>query len=262
MGKAPAYQWYVPDWRKDPRVLGLTFISKAVWREALDAMFLDGNRGELVGTVEQLARICTCSVEQFEAFLAENASLNTADVTECDGIVTLRNRRMYREAQERERIRLAMAEGRARAKALQESNEVLLECDDTSSSSSSSSKKEYVVSEHFEEWYKKYPRKGDKKDAFNCYKARLKDGHSPGDLLRARDNYIARLRRDGTESKYVKMAKTFLGPGGHIEENLQPLPPSCGSCRRGDPASPKYCAIAMREVQPDDKPCDKHKEAV
>jgi hypothetical protein len=103
VNKAPAYQWYPGDFRRDPRVIALTFVSRSVWRECLDAMFLDGNLGILTGTVQQLARICLCSPTQFQTFLTENESLNVADVTKRDGCVTLVNRRMHRAAIEREK---------------------------------------------------------------------------------------------------------------------------------------------------------------
>ncbi len=112
--KPPAYQWYPGDFRRDPRVIALTFGSRAVWRECLDAMFLDGNRGTLSGTPEQLARICLCSVTEFETFLSENESLNVADVTICDGVVTLVNRRMHRAAIEREKTRKRVAKHRGK----------------------------------------------------------------------------------------------------------------------------------------------------
>jgi len=103
--KAPAYQWYPGDFRRDPRVIALTFESRAVWREALDAMFLDGDRGLISGTEEQLARMCACSVAQLRTFVTENEALNAADMTTCNGIVTLVNRRMRKAYLKREKGR-------------------------------------------------------------------------------------------------------------------------------------------------------------
>jgi len=110
--KAPAYQWYPGDFRRDPRVIALTFPSRSVWRECLDAMFLDGNRGELSGTIEQLARICLCPVSAVEIFLSENKTLKVADVTICNGTVTLVNRRMNRAYLEREMTRKRVSKHR------------------------------------------------------------------------------------------------------------------------------------------------------
>lgn len=62
----------------------------------------------------------------------------------------------------------------------------------------------------FEEWWKAYPRKVGKGDAYKKYKTRLKDGWSPEELLIAAKNYKARTIRDRTEEKYIKHPKTFL----------------------------------------------------
>ena len=62
----------------------------------------------------------------------------------------------------------------------------------------------------FEEFWKVYPRKEGKGEAYKKYKARLKDGYSDAELLEAATNYAGRCARERTEKKYIKMAKTFL----------------------------------------------------
>lgn len=62
----------------------------------------------------------------------------------------------------------------------------------------------------FEEFWKVYPRKEGKGEAYKKYKARLKDGYSEEELLEAATNYASRCARERTEKKYIKMAKTFL----------------------------------------------------
>ncbi len=62
----------------------------------------------------------------------------------------------------------------------------------------------------FEEFWKVYPRKVGKGDAYKKYKARLNDGYSEEALLQAAKNYAARCVRERTEEKYIKHAKTFL----------------------------------------------------
>jgi len=63
----------------------------------------------------------------------------------------------------------------------------------------------------FEEFWKTYPRHADKGQAYMKYKARIKDGFSPEELLTAARNYAEKCRRDRTEDKYIKHGKTFLG---------------------------------------------------
>jgi hypothetical protein len=132
VGKAPAYQWYPGDFRRDPRVMGLTFTARAVWREILDTMFLDGHTGQLTGTVEQLARMCFCSATDIQTFLRENETLEVADVTFCNPNVTICNRRMVRAHNERENTRLRVARHRQK----QECNSDVTPLSSSSSSSS------------------------------------------------------------------------------------------------------------------------------
>lgn len=63
----------------------------------------------------------------------------------------------------------------------------------------------------FEELWSIYPRKADKAQAYKKYKARLEDGFFHEQLLQAVRNYAEQCRRDRTEEKYIKHAKTFLG---------------------------------------------------
>lgn len=63
----------------------------------------------------------------------------------------------------------------------------------------------------FEDIYKEYPRKGDKKRAYACYKARLKEGYSEEELLQATKNYAEQCRKEKREQRYIKLASTFFG---------------------------------------------------
>lgn len=122
----------------------------------------------------------------------------------------------------------------------------------------------------FEAWYFDYPRKGDKRDALKAYQARRreKDGegkpkYTADQLTLSRDNYKAKLKREKTDQRYIKLAKTFLGPGGHVDEYLElpPPPKTCGTCQHGGD-EPTYCLIAMQTVGPDEPPCKDYKGKV
>lgn len=63
----------------------------------------------------------------------------------------------------------------------------------------------------FEEFWKIYPRKADKGQAYKKYCARLHDGFSPEELSQAAKNYADSCRVNRTEEKYIKHGKTFLG---------------------------------------------------
>lgn len=68
-----------------------------------------------------------------------------------------------------------------------------------------------IYCSHFEEVYKIYPRKGDKKKAYSCYNARLKSGYSEEELMTATKNYASYCKKEKREQKYIKLASTFFG---------------------------------------------------
>ncbi len=81
-----------------------------------------------------------------------------------------------------------------------------------------------IYSSEFETFWNLYPRKDDKKPSYAAWQARLKEEHSPEQIIAAAKNYLAKCKADKTEHRFIKMAKTFLGPGGHIEEYIAQQP--------------------------------------
>lgn len=244
--KKPAYQWYPGDWRKDPGVRALSSEAKAFWREALDVLFESPTRGRFTATKEGWAAATGFPVSWVEKFIVDNLCLKVADVTDCDGSVTLCNRRMFREEQEaeaeRERVRIAMAEKRKREKTLQDSDGDVTECysPSSSSSSSSTSKQEppkppkggaavdYFVPD-FDEWWQGYPNKQGRPKAHLHYVHWRNVGRSREELIRARDRYKAAKAKAGSET--FANGSTFLNPkpkgdsaniADYFDENFQP----------------------------------------
>lgn len=62
----------------------------------------------------------------------------------------------------------------------------------------------------FEQFWSAYPRKVEKGNAYKKYRARLNDGYSEDDLLKAARAYALECKQQRTEDKYIKHAKTFL----------------------------------------------------
>lgn len=77
-----------------------------------------------------------------------------------------------------------------------------------------------IYIESFEALWKEYPNKADKVAAYKCYQARLEEGYSEKQLLRAVENYADECKRLNRTEQYVKHAKTFLGLGKPFEEYL------------------------------------------
>lgn len=62
----------------------------------------------------------------------------------------------------------------------------------------------------FEEFWKVYPRKVEKGNAYKKYQTRRKDGFSDAQLLLAAKTYAAQCKKQKTERQYIKHPKTFL----------------------------------------------------
>lgn len=79
-----------------------------------------------------------------------------------------------------------------------------------SDSPESSEKENYDI--QFEEFWKDYPRKIEKKTAFKQWKIRIKEGHTHTELITSSKNYKEVCRIQGTQENYIKHPATFLGP--------------------------------------------------
>src|SRR5260221_4965277 len=60
---APAYQWYVKDWRSSSHVLRMTWEQQGIYRFLLDQQWLDGSIPRDHG---ELARMVNLSLRRFE----------------------------------------------------------------------------------------------------------------------------------------------------------------------------------------------------
>jgi len=75
--------------------------------------------------------------------------------------------------------------------------------------------------EAFEEFWNAYPRRANKKGAYNLWRGRV-DEADESTLLTAAKNYAKFCEQDGREKKYIKHAKTFLSPrNGSWEEYVE-----------------------------------------
>lgn len=87
-------------------------------------------------------------------------------------------------------------------------------------------KKPDKYGEDFEAFWKQYPRKVDKGQAFKKYQARRRDGYTPEELLEAAENYRRQCERQRTEPQYIKHAKTFLSDSlpftDYIKRKVEP----------------------------------------
>lgn len=106
MGKAPAFQFYPNDWLGDSELGMCSFATRGIWITMLCRMWHSKTRGQLSGNREQLCRLIGCTVAELDDFLRENSVTQFADVTECNEIVTVTNRRMRNDDKSRNNGRL------------------------------------------------------------------------------------------------------------------------------------------------------------
>ncbi len=100
------FMQYVPgDWLSDARVSQCRPETRGIWWDAKSAMHGLDRCGQLSGTVEALSRVCRCRVDEMRAAVDDLRSTGAADVTESNGIVTLVNRRMRREYENRQAVK-------------------------------------------------------------------------------------------------------------------------------------------------------------
>lgn len=137
MAKAPAFQFYGKDFLADVELQAASASSRGIWINALCLMWESRTRGEISGHETIMPRRLNCTPEEFALFLSENKSLKFANVTICNGEVTIRNRRMFNEEKSREDNRLRVRKCRRNAA----SNENVTP-PSSSASSSASAKKE------------------------------------------------------------------------------------------------------------------------
>jgi hypothetical protein len=100
------FMQYVPgDWLSDAQVSQCRPATRGIWWDAISAMHGIDRCGQLSGTVEALARVCRCRVDEMRAAVDDLRSTCAADVTVSNGIVTLVNRRMRREYEDRQAVK-------------------------------------------------------------------------------------------------------------------------------------------------------------
>ena len=90
-------------------------------------------------------------------------------------------------------------------------------------------KKESEYTCAFEEFWSVYPRKQEKAKAYASYKARLADGFSEDELMTAVKRYADECKARHTETRYIKLGATFLGPNTPFSDYIGDYKPEDAS---------------------------------
>jgi hypothetical protein len=100
VSKNPASQFYWSDWFRETGLRKGNFSHRGYWIDMLHHMhFAEKRRGILCGTREEIARLMGCSRRTSDRLLAYLVTEGVCDFEESEGIVTITNRRMVREAE-------------------------------------------------------------------------------------------------------------------------------------------------------------------
>ena len=75
-----------------------------------------------------------------------------------------------------------------------------------------------IYTPEFEKFWKMYPRKVVKREAFKHWNARLKEGVTVDELMTCLSNYCKQIQADHTEEKYIKYPSGFLGKDRYFEQ--------------------------------------------
>jgi hypothetical protein len=167
MSKAPSFQMYPGDWRRDTQVQMASFSTRGIWIEMLLCMWGAPERGKLEGSVGQISRLLGCTEREFTDAMKELKDTGIADVsvtcnanvTNGNGCVTIINRRMFRE----EKIRIATKYRVQKFRATQKNEFVTPPVTQPTSSSSSCTKVHYtegtlnVPVDLISKWAESYP---------------------------------------------------------------------------------------------------------
>jgi hypothetical protein len=81
--------------------------------------------------------------------------------------------------------------------------------------------KETSYSASFLKFWEVYPRKKEKTRAYKCYQARVKDGYTEEELLRAATAYGRQCRKAKTEERFIKLPSTFLSNSTPFTDYLE-----------------------------------------
>lgn len=101
MSRSPAAQFYFADYLRDTRTLSIQ--ARGAWMDVLCIMWFSQEKGRCNADVTQMKRLWGVENEAAEAILEELIASKICDVErDCNGNVTLINRRMVRDEKERQ----------------------------------------------------------------------------------------------------------------------------------------------------------------
>ena len=155
-----------------------------------------------------------CSVGESDIF---NALLETGWIDEKDGELFLHDWGTWQKEWYRYKEKLKKDAERKRRSTQEKADEVPAENPkeipaEIPAEKSAKKQKKTDYTEEFNRFWDIYPRRDRKAEAFECFCARLTNGVSAEELILAAKTYASQVKKEHTPDRYIKQAKTFLGP--------------------------------------------------
>ncbi len=227
MGKAPAFQFYVGDWRRDTQVQMASMEVRGVWIEMLCCMWDSPERGKLTGTILSLSRMIGCEINILQNAILQIKNLEignvtcNGDVTNCNTKVTIINRRMYKEAQDRINTRVRVQKHRQIKPENKGSNKKVTPPSSTSSSTSISLQRKLIKEKAGEVIFYLNEKIGKKYTRTDEIEARLKDGGTIEQCKQIIDNKLQ--DKYFQENNFYYMKPTTLFRKSHWDDYLNDI---------------------------------------
>lgn len=118
MNKRPSTQFYPGDWWRAVDLRKCCMATQGCWFNMLLVMWDEKEQGKITGTKIEICRVVGCDLTELQGLLDDNKKHEFCDVlqnvTECNEIVTIINRRMHTAFLERERAKQGMRKHRAK----------------------------------------------------------------------------------------------------------------------------------------------------
>lgn len=221
MAKAPADQFYYGDWLRDVELQMSSSATRGIWMNALARMWFAEKKGELKGTEEKLARFLNATDVEFDVFLKEAEMLLFCYLSRNgNGIITLRNRRMYREEKKRESNRLRQERFKKKPKSNGQGNARITPPSSSSSSSLLKKKenKERKSASLFVKFWEAYPKKKSKGQAEKAFAKTKPDEQLLAIMLATIEQAKKSEDWQKENGKYIPYPATWLNAKGWEDE--------------------------------------------
>lgn len=159
--------------------------------------------GQFVTSLESLSRKARVSVQTVRGALKNLKKLGfaTYETTNRNTLITVLNWDIYQGYN--------IEDNKQNNK--QTTNEEQTKNKQTTTNKNIRNKEDKKYTAEFERAWNAYPRKEDKARSYECYKARLNEGYTEEELIRATEKYADACKSRKTELRYIKKAYTFWG---------------------------------------------------